>query len=422
LLKESLQKEPGVQSLVSHGSHPSQSQLPLVGRGLQDAQVPLTKRVDVTVIWGVRAAQSTPLVGPPPEIWSFDPTFEPNNPWAQRAMFAMCNSQPDYLLVAQRICWIEQFRQHLIANRKKRFPTRDLEQDVKFWWDSDLVAAESMWRDGLKVQAAKISFILNVAQDSAAQPMLEHRDRWDKYVTAMNDAASVTANRAFHSASAWVRAEAEIAVIDSTIDTIIIAAVCAWVGMLVFTQDPVLSFLVLGLVLGIVVGLAFFIVVIMDLKIGSIEVISLVIFVGYSVTYSLHVAHSYAEASPPEFGGDDEAPVALPLGAPTNRRDYIAAVRKHRAQLAIVHIGAAVMSSALSTLGSSIFLLCCTMVIFVKLGSVVIAVTFLSILCALVSLPAFLMIMGPPPEPWIFRCMQFLRRTRARVAARLKGE
>jgi len=234
----------------------------------------------------------------------------------------------------------------------------------------------------------------------------------------MNRVASVTANRAYHTAGAWVRAEAEIAVVASTVDTIIVSAVCAWLGMALFTQDPVLACVVLGLVLGIICGLAFFIVLIMQWKIGSIEVISLVIFVGYSVTYSLHVAHSYAEASPPAQLTDEdvEAPLASPQGSAA--REYVEACRKHRTKLAIVHIGTAVLSSAMSTLGSSVFLLCCTMIIFVKLGSVVICVTMMSILCALVALPSFLMVMGPPPEPWIVRSARCLRRTRAR----LKGE
>jgi len=37
--------------------------------------------------------------------------------------------------------------------------------------------------------------------------------------------------------------------------------------------------------------------VVMEWKIGPIEVISLVVFVGYSVTYSLHIAHNYVEVS-----------------------------------------------------------------------------------------------------------------------------
>jgi hypothetical protein len=316
--------------------------------------------------------------------------------------------------------WIEEFRKVLLLDTTARFPTRDFENEISIWWTQSITGAEELWRTGTRIEAAKLAFNLNVAKDLPAQALLEYRDRWDKYVSDMNDVASVTANRAYQTAAAWVRAEAEIAVVDSTVHTIIVAAVSAWLGMAIFTLDPVLSFMVLGLVLGIVLGLAFFMVVMMSWKIGSIEVISLVIFVGYSVTYSLHVAHSYAEASVDLLNegkaGDEEAPLNLPTGQLSLR-----ASRQLRTRLAIHHMGTAVLSSAFSTLGSSMFLLFCTMVIFKKLGSVIIAVTVLSVVCSLVSLPAFLMLMGPPPEPWHRRCMSFLRTTRGRLR-RLKGE
>lgn len=202
-------------------------------------------------------------------------------------------------------------------------------------------------------------------------------------------------------------------------------------------------------------------VLVMGWKVGSIEVISLVIFVGYSVTYSLHVAHAYAEAEVLGLQVQDEdveasdkelqdfisrwnlgreAHQLLMSLEPTFRlnfmrenykppdgsrdtstifiRERLRYCRRERAKMAIVHMGTAVLSSALSTFGSSIFLLFCTMIIFVKLGLVVIAVCLLSVVCAFVALPAFLMMSGPPPEPWISRCLRFLDRSRAR----LKGQ
>jgi len=407
------------------GSQPHFEQLDGLGHGLQEhplarrllsatGSVPVSKRVDVTVIWGVRPTTFTPLVGAPPETWRFDPTFEPSNPWAQRAMFAICdeNNIPGDLLVVVKKCWVESFRKDLIAGGQ-RFPTRNFEQQVSYWWGSNIEGAENIWRKGTEIQAAKVTFILNVANDIAAQPMLDHKQKWDKWIDRMNAGAAVTADQAYHTASAWVRAEAEVAVVASTVNTIIVAALCAWLGMALFTQDPVLACLVLGLVLGIVLGLAFFMVVIMGWKIGSIEVISLVIFLGYSVTYSLHVAHSYAEVVVPTQSDDgDEESASASVGGMPGAVLSAQEQRKIRATLAIVHIGTAVLSSALSTFGSSIFLLFCTMVIFVKLGAVVIAVTVLSIVCALVVLPAFLMLMGPPEEPWISRCKRCLKRQR----------
>jgi len=392
----------------------------LVGHRMLASEVPFSKRIDVTVLWGVRPARSTPVVGKPTELWSFDPTFEPSNPWAQRAVLAMCNptNVNDNLLVISAKCWINDFRRFVRseAGGDDRFPSRNFESQIDKWFPTTIRGAEDLWRDGKKVQALKLTFILNLAYDIAAQPLLDHRNLWDDYIASLNGAASVTGNRAYHTAEAWVRAEAEIAVVSSTLNTIIVSAVSAWIGMLLFTQDPVLSFLVLSLVLGIICGLAFFMVVIMSWKFGSIEVISLVIFVGYSVTYSLHVAHSYAEAREPQQSGgpDPESPLAI-LPADPEERLSPSESRRLRSKMAIAHIGSSVFSSALSTLGSSIMLLFCTMIIFVKLGSVVIAVTILSVVCALIILPALLMIMGPSAEPWCKRCVKWLTRTQARL-------
>eukprot|EP00438_Fugacium_kawagutii_P016931 Skav234511 [mRNA] locus=scaffold2162:77173:83151:- [translate_table: standard] len=60
---------------------------------------------------------------------------------------------------------------------------------------------------------------------------------WDKFVNAKNAVASITANQAWHTASIWVRSEAEKAIIGSTIDTIIIATCSGWAGVFLFTGD-----------------------------------------------------------------------------------------------------------------------------------------------------------------------------------------
>lgn len=77
-----------------------------------------------------------------------------------------------------------------------------------------------------------------------------------------------------------------------------------------------------------------------------------------------------------------------------------AQLREARTRVAVLHVGGATLSSALSTAGSSAFLLLCTLTIFVKLGGVVVAVTVLSILGAIVTLPAALMLVGPAPDAW----------------------
>jgi len=390
-------------------------------------EIPNNKRTDVTIVFGLRAAGSTPLVGAPTEQWSFDPSFEPDNPWSQRAIYAACVNVPTELQVITTNCWVNLFRVWLVG-RGDRFPSRKFDDDVISFFRSStgkIKGPENIWMVDRKVKASKISFAANFRSDAGASQGLKYMKKWDEYLDSMNSASSISANRAWHTAALFVRAEAEVAVIDSTVETIVISAVCGWIGMLAFTKDPWTAGLVTSLVLGIISGLAFFMVVVMGWKIGPIEVISLVVFVGYSVTYSLHIAHNYIEVPPDdtvliqlekeyrakehrrknrkEHATEDD--VELPGDTLSSRE-----VRRAKARMAVLHIGGATLSSSISTLGSSFFLLFCTMNIFVKLGSVVIAVTLLSITFALVPLPALLMAVGPEDEPACSRYARCIRR------------
>jgi len=253
-----------------------------------------------------------------------------------------------------------------------------------------------------------MQFYVNLDRDSvSASKALDYMKLWDEFLAGLNGAASLSASRAWHTASVWVRAEAEEAIISSTVEIIVIACVCAWFGVLIFTQDPVLAMQVTGLVVVIILGLAFFMICLMGWAVGAVEVISLVVFVGYSVTYSLHIAHNYSEA---QQGDTQFAGIVKKLvrknrswsGAESEGSKYTVnprGYREVRTRMALQHVGGAVLSSATSTVGSAMFLLFCTLNIFVKLGLVVIAVTVLSIVIAVVALPAGLIRFGPGRDP-----------------------
>merc|ERR1712066_338181 len=51
--------------------------------------------------------------------------------------------------------------------------------------------------------------------------------------------------------------------------------------------------MVMMVVLAIIIGLMFFMVVVMRWEVGAIEVLCLIVFVGFAVDYCLHVAHKY---------------------------------------------------------------------------------------------------------------------------------
>jgi hypothetical protein len=316
----------------------------------------------------------------------FDHHFEPVNPWAQRALLDMCDVPKELKVKWKRSsCWPKKFKEFLMT-RQKRFPTRNFYADL-----GDFAAKESSveWHVWFKkgtgeMIATFFEFTVNVKNTLPTESALEHKKAWNEYIASRNKMASVTANMAWGTSSLWVRAEADEAIKGSTGVTIIISVLSGFAGVLLFTMDIRLSVFVVGLVTCIIVGLAFFMVCIMGWKLGPIEVIALVAFVGYAVTYTLHVAHHYCYAKP-----------ALPKGARPSKKWF----REARVKIAVWKIGGAALGSAATTLGASVFLLFCTMRIFTKLGTVVCAVTILSVIFALLVFPALLMIIGPAGPP-----------------------
>lgn len=381
--------------------------------------VAANKQIDVTVLWGIRAPRTIPLLGPNADRWSFDPTFQMSNPWAQRALVAMCeDTAPAELRILRKRCWIDDLRNKLRWDNK-RFPSRNFYPEVIYYAVSNLPMQEQLWIVNDEVVAASLNFYCDFAFDAGAQAVLDFKAKWDAHVDALNAVASTTGNMAWHTAQAWVSAEAEVAIINSTILTIVVAALGGFACMIIFTADPLLALMVLLLVLGVITGLAFFMVVVMGWALGPIEVISLVVFVGYSVTYSLHVAHIYGEVDDQEpaedrlceavvQSEDRKAPPSTPPALEVSNPEVVEATaqesRMVRARKAVLRIGISTLSSTLSTAGASAFLLLATMQIFTKLGLVVLVVSVLSCLASLVVLPASLIICGPSNRTWRERC------------------
>eukprot|EP00927_Polykrikos_kofoidii_P035586 TRINITY_DN30144_c0_g1_i1.p1 TRINITY_DN30144_c0_g1~~TRINITY_DN30144_c0_g1_i1.p1 ORF type:complete len:1586 (+),score=245.41 TRINITY_DN30144_c0_g1_i1:138-4895(+) len=431
---------PGWRMLEGHESQlfPTAVSSMFGSRRLQEALL------DITVVWGIRPPRVLPLVGKNKESWGYDPTFEPSNPWAQRAMTSMCEDFPPELLVWTTECWMLLFRQFL-RRTDALFPSREFDSKVLEFVMFDSRTNEDLaWFVDDKVKAVSDRISVTVSRGAGAKYVLGYMALWDEYVASQNSKASVTARGAWHTSRKWVEAEAQGAIVNSTRDTLITELVAGWCCMLVFSGDPVLAVLVMSMVFVNMSGLLFFMTVVMQWQIGPLEVIGLVMFIGYSVTYGLHVASNYASglaANPigvdDDSGEEEEEEETIenghtePMskkheddalgdlqdeeqGRGTRRRKTKLAlgsqnegsltppsnfeVRKALTRAAVLQVGGAICSATVTTFGSSLFLVLCTLTIFSKLGLVVVAVTMLSIFFTLVSLTAFLVLFGPTPN------------------------
>eukprot|EP00931_Biecheleriopsis_adriatica_P047463 TRINITY_DN27366_c0_g1_i1.p1 TRINITY_DN27366_c0_g1~~TRINITY_DN27366_c0_g1_i1.p1 ORF type:complete len:1723 (-),score=331.85 TRINITY_DN27366_c0_g1_i1:45-5213(-) len=343
----------------------------------------------INLVWGLKIEGESRLLGKNEKTWDYNTVFRPESPHAQRTLLKACRDAQDHpdLLVVDHECWIEDFRSWAVRNDMPfPVPASNWDQSFRRWKSgrilpSGTVATDYLWLDTSgRLLATHARFTVAISSTRSSSGFIMGQMKlWNDFVQTLNGDAPAEVGETWHTSSLWIRAEAESAIIDSTVLTMIVSVGCGFMGALLFTHcDVFLSSMVVLNVTGVTIALAWFMIGFMSWKVGAIEVLGLIVFVGYSITYSLHIAHKYQEHV---------------LEAPK----YFTA--KERRSEAVVHavkcMSGAVLGSAATTLGSSFFLFFCTLVIFVKLATVLFAVTFFAGLFATVALPAALLCIGP---------------------------
>eukprot|EP00435_Cladocopium_sp_Y103_P002969 s3932_g1.t1 len=329
--------------------------------------------VDVSLVWGLRTNDHMPLLGQPERAWHFEAAFRMDAPSTQRQLLAACtlgadkpellvqdlgaamlNMGPGSPIIAgpQGDGVLGQRLPKLCKDGRLAFPFAehlvpiDLQQ-IRGWprlaeWhfgeglheNFELKATYVQFTVGLNYMTAQSSTILSLMQE------------WDNVVDEINQNAPPDADlklelgSTWHTSSLWIRAEAELAIVNSTVLTMLVSAICGFLGALFFTHwDPFLSFMVVVNVIGVTLALAWFMMVLMGWAVGVLEVLGLIVFVGYSITYTLHIAHKYQEHI--------LSSESIQLGRQTRER------RTRAVSYALRSMSGSIVGSAITTLGSS---------------------------------------------------------------------
>merc|ERR1719277_510176 len=112
-------------------------------------------------------------------------------------------------------------------------------------------------------------------------------------------------------------------------------------------------------------------------SLGIFESVGLIVVLGLSVDYTVHIAHSYNEA---RIEGSCESK---------------ASEREQRASHAMTEMGISVLSGAITTLLASLFLLPSKFMFYHVFGIFMLTTVVVSTLISLTLLPALLMLFGP---------------------------
>jgi hypothetical protein len=229
------------------------------------------------------------------------------------------------------------------------------------------------YKDPTRVRWFVIDFLTNLPKKMPAADAWTWVGRWDEFIKEWNDGSVLGIppglRHAFHTSQLWVRAETELRLVKSTFVCAGISIVGALLAIVLFTGNIALAVYLVSVVLCIVICLAGLMFGALGWSFGVVEAIGLIVFVGFSVDYSLHIIEAYNQSA---------------------HSDRFAKTRQ-----ALLQAGSAVFSAGVTSFGAGLFILLCSIQVFVQFGMVVILNTFLSLLFGLCFLSALLMIIGP---------------------------
>jgi len=357
------------------------------------------------VIWGLSVKDPNPFFlfarSHPWRAWSFDSSFDPGDPWAQRSMMAMCSGLPAGLRVRDEEAggaWIQAFEAWLLS-RGEQYPSRDFHSRVAEFTLEQGMYRDSFMMEGGRARAIRVGFALSVSDSPGLREVLDLREAWDRHVEAMNRQASVRARRAWHTSHLWVLLDAHQEVVTSFWWAACLSVV-AGSGLTFFlTGSLKLMMITFASVLSVLLALAFFASVLLSWTIGVAEALALTCFIGYIFSVNLHVTYAYSCALLDKSMRPDYDPMAD---------------RHHCTQHAFEAAVWRVLGSIAAMLGCCFLLFFCTLRFHVKFGTVVCAMVILLLANALVLLPALLLCLGPTSrDEWT--CQQRWRALVARV-------
>jgi len=330
--------EPSVRRLAPQPPEvaPSPPPPPHPQRGLQTSSsafvaeptVALQNQIYVDLVFGIKVTGEIQLIGPErnSQYYEFDPAFTFEDPWVQRTTLEICHNIPETLKITRSICWLGGFAEDWM-NRGEDWPLRPEQWDVNrevlsyasfasVWmkdangisWGGSV--ADFLWfSDDSKLQAMTFSFNVDMTKYVSSPVAIENMQGWDYFVQTINSnlASKTQAGwKAWHTSSVWVRAEADEVIMNSTVETLMISMCCVFLGVFIFTRSLHLAAIVMMMVLCVIICLVYFMVSIMEWAIGAVEVLCLIIFVGFAVDYCFHIAHKYHSCHITTFEEEEE--------------------------------------------------------------------------------------------------------------------
>ena len=315
-------------------------------------------------------------------IW--DDTFTVAPRANQQALLDMCldlQTQTNLVKNADAVnCWILDMADDL----KLRGKDLPLDTEEEFNAELLLFLQSERGQENLKTQRigfrnlgepdAKLIFMSVQAQSvgesrGSRAEKLPIRDRWDEYVIKFTENAPEGLGIAYQEADVfWAWMQSELAFFNGVKQGMAVSGCLAFVILLVATGNILISLFAITSVVCIVVCVVA-VMVSRGWELGVSESIAMVIIIGFSVDYVVHLASHFVHATGP--------------------------TRYDRATDSISSMGVSIFSGGLTTLGSGVFLFGATIVFFTKFAVIIVTTVIFSLTYSLVFFLAVLHAAGP---------------------------
>lgn len=328
-------------------------------------------------MFGLDASQPVGTNGMSFDEPRYDSGFDFSRGEAQDALARVCEkarSRARDLAVRRAQCLMDDFEVFLRTQGQPVWPGGAGHQLM-----SDFLAtpAGTGWRqqagfsqDGSRVTWVCLSFITNLPSRMPAEDAWAWSKQWDSFVDEVNqEERNNFIGTAFHTSVLWVRAETETRLVQTTLMCAVFSVSFAFLTVLLFLGNLALAvYVILGIVC-IAVCLTALMFGAVGWKFGPVEAVGLIVFVGFSVDYMLHLAETFSQSE--------------------------LKTRFLRTQEALLRTGGAIVAASVTTFLAGLPILFCTIQVFMNFGTMVIANTAISLVFSIVFFSAVLMVAGP---------------------------
>merc|ERR1719285_128302 len=359
---------------------------------------PFFYNIEIATIWGVKGIDRSNY-GP----WQagggdvvFDDTFDLTSSAAQQHIYDYCTSlEADPTLVLNQegstSCFMADFKAYVGSEWPKDYSSeQDLVGDLNSFLESPLgegyglVNAIGIKDDRLLYVEVRTRSPINDLAASSSEKK-DNQDAHKAFLAEWNGkkVPGVANAKMTSVGEAWPTIETEPFFRIGAMQGVAIAVSIAFFVLLAFTQNILISIFAVVAIFGVMLSVSIFILA-AGWKFGTTESVAVVIVIGFSVDYVVHLGHSYLESN---LQG-----------------------REKRLTMALLTMGISVTSGAITTALSGIPLMFSVFIFFYKMGLLIFFICIFALSWSLLFFMAFLAFLGPEGDTGniqsLFGCKQ----------------